>query len=464
LRKFEMKILLVDLSSVYWQYWHATKDEPLNSAFELSVKKITRIVDRYDHVGICLDSPPYKRKEISADYKAQRDKPDELAVAQLERVKDRLTLDGFALFSSPGAEADDVIASIVTALDGDDIELVDILTGDKDLTQLVTETVNTISTQTGERYDVANVASKFGVMPEQMHDFLALCGDRADNIPGVQGIGPKKAQELIRVLGPIPEMLNHIDGQTPELASFSSGVVESLFHHADSLKISYELVKLNRGLQLDTQRLFEPRVPKPLTDVGSGFSGHREPPERKQEIIVAEPTKIVKRDEWSRQLEPTTFDGAWMTSEILFNSRLYQAHGNAESIFAIILRGRALGIDATTALDSFHVIQGKPTMSADLMVGLVINSKKARYFKCVETTSEKAVYKTHRKDDPDPEPTPLTFSIEDARKLGLTNKDNWRKQPKTMLRHRCAAALSRLVYPDVVGGLYTPEEIEVHYD
>ncbi|MCP4666606.1 MAG: hypothetical protein GY849_09580 [Deltaproteobacteria bacterium] len=114
---------------------------------------------------------------------------------------------------------------------------------------------------------------------------------------------------------------------------------------------------------------------------------------------------------------------------------------------------------ATTALAGFHVIQGQPTMSADLIVALVLNSGKCDYFKLIESTDETATYKTHRKGDPDPDPTIITWTIDKARKMQLASKDNWKKQPDTMLRHRAAAALAREVYPDITLGIYTPDEI-----
>lgn len=458
-----MKILLIDLSSIFWQTWHATKNNELNSAFELTIKKITRYADSYDHVGIAIDSPPYKRNEIDENYKMNRDKHSELALGQLSSVKSRLESDGFCLFSSQGLEADDIIASIVEQLKHRDgsIEKIDILTGDKDLTQLVSTNVNTISVQTGDRFGPSEVVEKFGVMPQQVHDLLSLVGDNSDNVPGVPGIGVKWASKLIKTFGSVPEILRHIDAETDDLKSFTPySVVEKLCANAEQLKKSYELVHLVSGATVPIESLFSPRHPVPLTSDPSGLTGRTDATEGTLEVVSPAQTTIIRRDEWNRNLEPTCPEQAWQTAVTLHNSRLYENFSTAESIFAVILRGRALGIDATTALDSFHVINGRPTMSANLMVGLVLNSKKSNFFKCIATSDEIATYKTHRKGDPDSEPTVLSWTIDDARRLGLTSKDNWKKQPANMLRHRCAAALARLVYPDVVGGLYTPEEIE----
>jgi hypothetical protein len=159
-------------------------------------------------------------------------------------------------------------------------------------------------------------------------------------------------------------------------------------------------------------------------------------------------------------------------AKALYNSRLYSNFPSHEAIFAVILRGRSLGLDATTALANFHVVEGKPTMSATLIVGLVLQSGKAEYFDLLETTDERAEYLTRRKGST--QEVKMAFTLADAIAAGVleTQRDgtvrgvsrsgkpsNWDKWRRTMLRHRCAVELARAVYPDVCAGLYTPDEI-----
>jgi len=135
---------------------------------------------------------------------------------------------------------------------------------------------------------------------------------------------------------------------------------------------------------------------------------------------------------------------------------LYFKGQSPEAIYSAILTGLELGLPPMKALRSIHLVQGRPVLSADLMVGLCKQSSVCLHFMVVESTAEKATYRTQRKGDP--EPTSYTYLLEDAKRAGLTNKDNWRAHPAAMLRARCAAALARMVYPDLVMGLYEEDE------
>jgi hypothetical protein len=150
-------------------------------------------------------------------------------------------------------------------------------------------------------------------------------------------------------------------------------------------------------------------------------------------------------------------------AKILFDSRMFGQFPNPQSVLSIIMRGRSLGMDATTALSNFHVIEGKPTMHASLIIALVLNSKKAEYFDLVETTDKLSTWVTKRIGR---SPVTLSYTIEEADQAGLLKPtrsgkpSNWHTRPKTMLRWRCSTELARIVYPDITTGLYTPDEIE----
>jgi 5'-3' exonuclease len=462
------KVLLIDLSSIFWQNWHATKDQEVSRAFD----------DKYDHVGICLDSPPYKRKQIDPNYKAQRDAPSPGAVAQLERVKDRISKDGYPLFASPGAEADDVIATIA----GNTSEPLDILTGDKDLCQVIYSgkdsflpgakdiSVRVISTQTGDVIDEDGVKAKFGVSPDNMVDFLAICGDKADNVPGVRGIGPKGAVQLIEQFGSVEELYWHIDAETPEFQALKPATAEKLARGFGDLKKSYELVKLDTGLSLPIESLFKPRVPEVLTEEESGFEGHSEASE--SDIVIDCSTGVPKSvgdsvikvqgsDEYSKRLEPQDIKEAWKLAVSLQNSRLYEKFGSSEAILAAILRGRELGFGAISSLEAMNSVMGNGlTWTVDAIAGLVMKSGKAEYLKPIEMNDKIATYKTHRKDDPDPEPIVMSYTLQDAEDMGLLGKKFWKTMRPTMLRRRALSQICREVYPDVVGGLFSKEELE----
>lgn len=440
------ELTIIDLSSIFWQAWHATADMEIGAAYDATINKVYKYVNGDNPVAVAIDTPPYKRKALSEDYKAQRDKPSEAALEQLRRVIEHLKNDGFPVLGSEGYEADDIIATIVSEPKED--FAYHIITSDKDLLQLVDPSISVTSPLTGEIFDPNAVAAKFGVMPDQLNRVLALMGDKSDNVPGVPGIGPKTAAKIVN--GDITEPIQ-----------------AKLEQYAEQIKLSEMLIRLMNHAPIDIEECYRPREAKPIQD-------DEEMPEEVETEVITEPepetrstklTKIEKRPSWALQLEPSDSDKAIKLAKILFDSRLYTKFANAQSILAVMLRGRALGMDATTALDGFHVIEGKPALSAPLMIGLVLRSPVCDYFKCIDTTDEQATFITHRSNDPESTPSKYTFTIKMADRMGLLKPSRsgkptqWEKFPNTMLRWRCATELARMVYPDIVAGLYTPDEI-----
>ncbi len=297
-----------------------------------------------------------------------------------------------------------------------------------------------------------------------------MTGDKSDNVPGVRGIGDKIAADLLKKHNWF-DLLTLADTGDAGNEISPPGVRSKLIDNIEDLLISHDLVYLRDDAPIEIESIFKRRVTKPQQPTEEIPTMDDKPAETKPEPIeqpeTPKPkatTAIVKSD-WNRGLEPTSADGAFNLSRHLDSSGLYRKFPNMQSIFAVILRGRALGLDATTALDGFHIVEGRPSLSAPLMVGLVMKSDKCDYFKCIETSPESATYTTHRSDDPDPEPQKYTYTIEQAGKAELLNKTrnnkttNWHKRPETMLRWRCATELARMVYPDIVAGLYTPDEL-----
>lgn len=156
--------------------------------------------------------------------------------------------------------------------------------------------------------------------------------------------------------------------------------------------------------------------------------------------------------------EPRDLTEALHVSQVLVASRLLpRSITTPEAAFAVIATGRELGLSAMQALRSIHIVEGKPTLSADLMVALVKRSDPCLFFRLIESTGARASYETHRRGEPSP--TRMSYTLEEARAAGALSKDNWRKFPASMLRARCASMLARAVYPDVVLGVYDPDEI-----
>ena len=161
----------------------------------------------------------------------------------------------------------------------------------------------------------------------------------------------------------------------------------------------------------------------------------------------------------SHALEPTGFGEALQAAEMLFKSGLIQGCNNPAAVLAVVLKGRELGMPMMQSLTEIHLIKGKVSLSAAAMVGLCLSSGAAEYFTCTETSAASATYETQRRGDPTG-PKRLTFTMDEARAAGLASNDNYRKSPADMLRARAASKLARMVYPDVLAGCYTPDEMD----
>lgn len=158
----------------------------------------------------------------------------------------------------------------------------------------------------------------------------------------------------------------------------------------------------------------------------------------------------------NQALAPTTFDQVMQQATMLYRSgMLPKSISSVEQVYAIITLGAEMGIGGWLALNTINVIQGKPTISPQLMLALINNSGQVEDF-AIDTTDDRAIVTMQRKGR---SPHTEIFTVDDARALGLLSKDNYTKQRKTMLKWRAIAACARIVYPDIILGLYTPDEM-----
>ena len=220
--------------------------------------------EKPDYLAIALDPPgPTFRDKLFTDYKATRTAmPDDLA-RQLPYVRRLFEALRTPIIEVPGYEADDVIATLVEhALKLDDLDVV-IVTGDKDLLQLVGPRVRVLSVlgRTGERvvYDEAKVRERWGVAPGQIADVLALMGDSIDNIPGVKGVGEKTAVKLVDQFGSVERLYEN-------LTLVQGKLRETLAASRKQALLSRELATVSRSVplafDLESYRRVEPDWPK----------------------------------------------------------------------------------------------------------------------------------------------------------------------------------------------------------
>jgi DNA polymerase-1 len=212
------RVFLVDGHSYLYRAFHATpymsnsKGVPTNTtyAFISMLKKLLN-EEKPDTLIVVFDSKaPSFREEISRAYKAQRPPmPDNLSV-QIPYVKMVMEAMGIPVLEKEGFEADDIIGTITEKFREENAQIY-IVTGDKDMMQLISDRVFIRDTMKNLLIGEQGVMEKFGVKPSLMTDYLALCGDASDNIPGVPGIGEKTAKELINAIGSIEEIYERLE-------------------------------------------------------------------------------------------------------------------------------------------------------------------------------------------------------------------------------------------------------------
>jgi len=222
-----VKLLLVDGPYYVYRSFFAIRElsnsrgEPTNAiyGFVKVLRKMIRDISP-DLVAVCWDEGlPPRRTQLQPNYKAQRPEMPELMRPQLAPIRRLVPLMGIASLRMPDTEADDLIASYACEAQRRGMEVV-VATNDKDLFQLVNGSIRVYSTN---KTDLASpkdgfallggdyVRAKWGVEPEQIGDVLCLVGDSADNIPGVPGLGPKRAAALIGQYGNIAALLNQAE-------------------------------------------------------------------------------------------------------------------------------------------------------------------------------------------------------------------------------------------------------------
>lgn len=193
-----------------------------------------------EHMAVVFDAKGKTfRNDLYPEYKATRPPMPEELRYQIEPLHEIIRAQGYPILVVPDVEADDVIGTLSVGYDGDVI----ISTGDKDMAQLVNERVSLINTMSNSFHDVQGVIDKYGVRPEQIKDYLTLMGDKVDNIPGVDKVGPKTAVKWLAEYGSLENIIANAD-------KFKGKVGEYLREAIPRLPLSYELVTIKCDLDL----------------------------------------------------------------------------------------------------------------------------------------------------------------------------------------------------------------------
>ena len=245
------QIILVDGSSFLFRAYHAIR-QPLTTADGRTTHAVFGTINmlrsltaeyRPTRLAVVMDAGGKTfRDEMYAQYKANRPPmPDDLR-AQLDYVKQIVPALGIALVSIPGVEADDVIGTLAGEAASQGFHTM-IVSGDKDLAQLVNERVEMVDTMRNTRLDSDGVVDKFGVPPERMVEYLALMGDASDNIPGIPGVGPKTAVKWLAQYGSLDRIVARAD-------EIKGRVGASLRENLEQLALSRQLATIKCDLDL----------------------------------------------------------------------------------------------------------------------------------------------------------------------------------------------------------------------
>lgn len=221
------RLVLIDGNAILHRAYHAlppTFTAPdgrmVNAVYGFTTMLLRLIADlKPTHVAVAFDRPkPTFRKDMFEEYQAKRPKMDDELVGQIEPIHEVIAAFGIPIFEKDGYEADDVIGTLAKKTK----DQVVIVTGDRDILQLVHDEkvfvyMPTKGLSEAKLYDEKEVKARMGVAPKHLVDYKALAGDASDNYPGVAGIGPKTAADLINAFGSIDTLYKKIDSVPPRV-------------------------------------------------------------------------------------------------------------------------------------------------------------------------------------------------------------------------------------------------------
>ncbi|HRU91611.1 MAG TPA: DNA polymerase I [Candidatus Marinimicrobia bacterium] len=251
-------IFLIDGSALAYRSYFGTirtrlatsKGKPTGAVFAF-VNSLKRIIEEVkpDYLAIVFDAPEKTfRHQIYTDYKATREAMPEDLVAQLPVMFEIVKAMNIPMLTVPGYEADDVIGTLAKSAKNKGLQVF-VVTGDKDFMQLVDDDILVYKPASGQKeveiLDKNAVVSKLGVQPDQITDYLGLVGDSSDNIPGIKGIGPAKAQPLLAQWGTLEKVIEQAE------STGNPRLIEMLNNGAEIARLSKKLATIKTDVPLD---------------------------------------------------------------------------------------------------------------------------------------------------------------------------------------------------------------------
>ena len=298
------ELFLIDGNSLAYRAFFALPESistsdgrPTNAIFGFA-SMLVKILTDYGQVPtvVVWDAGMSGRKEISADYKAQRSTRPDLLKLQWPHLRPLVDAFGYRNISVEGFEADDVIAALTEQAKERGIPVM-VVTGDRDAYQLVDDGVRIMTTSRGvtdtKVYDREGVIDRYGIPPELVPDFIGLKGDTSDNIPGVPGIGDKTAADLLQKFGDLEGVLSNVDKITGAKRK------QNLTEHADNARMSKMLATMVRDVPIDIDLETEFTKTPDRTNLRTVFRDWelRDPLRRLEEALEAAELEAIPRPE-----------------------------------------------------------------------------------------------------------------------------------------------------------------------
>ncbi|HDU8599757.1 TPA: DNA polymerase I [Vibrio alginolyticus] len=254
----ENPLILIDGSSYLYRAFHAypgtmsNGEIPTNAVYGV-VNMLRSMMRQFasERIAVVFDAKGKTfRDDMYAEYKANRPPmPDDLR-CQIEPLHNVIRAMGLPLICVPGVEADDVIGTLAYQASQKGMPVL-ISTGDKDMAQLVDDNITLINTMTNVVMDREGVVEKFGIPPELIIDYLALMGDKVDNIPGVPGVGDKTATALLQGIGGLTKLYESLDDIAGLGFRGSKTMAKKLIDNKENAMLSYELATIKLDVELE---------------------------------------------------------------------------------------------------------------------------------------------------------------------------------------------------------------------
>lgn len=250
------RLVLIDGHAVIHRAYHAypplttSSGQPSQAAYGF-VAILLRVINELhpSHLIVCFDLPVATfRHEAYIAYQAHRPTADQDLIDQIEMVREIVEISGIPVYTAAGFEADDVIGTLAAQAVHNKVDEVVIVTGDRDIMQLVNDRVKVYAPINGmanaRLLGEAEVKEYIGVAPDKIVDYKALAGDSSDNYPGVVGIGPKTAQNLLEKFGSLEEIYRRLEEGKGKMEGVAGSIAQKLVAGKDSAFLSQHLARI----------------------------------------------------------------------------------------------------------------------------------------------------------------------------------------------------------------------------